>query len=88
MKLCQMRLCLEDDVAAFSSTLIKRWLIPPLQPDETDEEQLRNIEHQVVRELVMEQIQMGLPASLQACVDAHGPVNVEELVQCIQEYRL
>ena len=91
MKLHQMRFHLGDDAAAYASrvsTLIKRWLIPPLHPDETDEEWLRAMEQQVLREVAMEQIQTGLPASLQARIDARGPVDVEELVQCIQEYQL
>ena len=54
MKLHQMRFRLEDDAAAYElnvSTLIKRWLI---QPEETDEERLRSIEQQVLREVAME----------------------------------
>ena len=91
MKLRQMRFCLEDDATAHASkvlTLIRRWLILPLQLDETDEERLRAMEQQVLCEVAMEQIQTGLPAPLRARIDARGPADVEELVQCIQEYQL
>ena len=86
-----MKFCLGDDIAEFATTvdsLVRRWLIPPPHSDMTDGERMEMMEQQVRQELVMEQIQMGLPQDLQARIDARGPTNVEELKQCIQEFQL
>ena len=84
-----MRFKIDNDIAEHVSrvdALVKRWLIPISNPDLTDKERLEELEMQVRREIVMEQVQTGLPRDLQARIDARGPCTVGELKQCIQEY--
>ena len=49
---------------------------------------LEELELQVRREIVKEQVQIGLPWGLQAWIDAWRPHTMEELKQRIQEYQL
>ena len=91
VKLRRMQFKLNDDIAEYAAkvdTLVRRWLIPPLHPDMGDDERLEEVERQVRREVAMEHIQRGLPRDVQARIDARGPKDVNELVQCIQEYQL
>ena len=91
VKLRQLKFQLTDDIAEHISkadALVRRWLIPPLNPDDTDEERLERLEQQIRREVVMEQVKRDLPRDLQARVNARGPKDVDELKSCIREYQL
>ena len=64
-----MRFQIGNDIAEHVSrvdALVKRWLIPVSNPDLSDKEILEELEMQVQREIVMEQVQTGLPWDLQA----------------------
>ena len=91
VKLRQMRFKIDDDIAEHVSrvdALVKRWLIPVSKPDLSDKERLEELEMQIRRETVMEQVLTGLPRDLQARIDAQGPCTMGELKQCIREYQL
>ena len=69
VKLRQMRFKIDDDIAEHVlrvDALVKRWLIPVSKPDLSDKERLEELEMQIRRETVMEQVQTGLPRDLQA----------------------
>ena len=86
-----MRFKIDNDITEHVlrvDALVKRWLILVSNPDLSDKERLEELEMQVRREIVMEQVQTGLPRDLQARIDARGPRTVGELKQCIQEYQL
>lgn len=90
IKLRRVQFNPKEDVGAHVArvkTLVRRWLIPPVHPEETDEERLQRIEHQVIEEMVKEQIYNELPREWQARIQARGPRTVEELKECIREYQ-
>ena len=67
-----MRFKIDNDIVEHVSrvdALVKRWPIPVSKPDLSDKEQLEELEMEVRREIVMEQVQTGLPRDLQARID-------------------
>ena len=91
VKLRRVQFKPKEDVGAHIArvkTLVRRWLIPPIRPEETDEEHLDQIEHQVIKEIVKEQIYNELPREWQARIQARGPHTMEELKECLREFQL
>ena len=91
VKLRRVQFKPKEDVGAHIArvkTLVRHWLIPPVHPEETDEERLDRIEHQVIEEIVKEQVYNELPREWQARIQARGPRTVEELKECFREFQL
>ena len=90
VKLRRMKFRFSDDIGDYVTsvrTLAKRWLIPEKDPNETNADLLKRVIDNVVEELTMEHVQSRLPKELQERINARGPTSVNELQQCIREFR-